>query len=422
MTSPSILELDGAWRLGVAALIGLAVGLEREWSGHASGPNARFAGLRTFFLLGIVGGLAGLFLQVGFAGVAAAILFCVLALAVVAYFAAIRRPGADLDGTTETAAIVVVLLGALAGFGWLSTAAGAGSIVLLALSQKTRLHWLVKRVSEAELHAALQFAVLALVILPLLPEGPYLGALQLRPRMIWSIVLFFCGLNFAGFLARRALGSGSGYTVTGLMGGLLSSTGVTFDFSRLSRIEPALGSSLAYGSVGACTVLIPRIIVVSAVLNPPVALRLIQLLWPPALCGALIVGIGLRRERSAAIAGSSEQTNPLRLGAALQMAVAFQIAITALGFVNARWGTVGLYPSAAILGLTDMDALTVSMSRSAGGIAPDVAAVGIAIGVLANTLLKMTVATVLGVARFRRITVSGLAGLAAASILGLLLH
>src|SRR6185436_16362818 len=98
----------------------------------------------------------------------------------------------------------------------------------------------------------------------LLPQGPFGGVLAIRPRGIWTIVLFFSALNFAGFLARRAVGPGAGYTLTGLLGGLISSTGVTLDFSRKSRREPELGAALGLGVIGACTVLIPRVLVMSA--------------------------------------------------------------------------------------------------------------------------------------------------------------
>ena len=359
-------ELEAAVRLAVAALVGLGVGLEREWSGHTTGPNARFAGLRTFFLLGLLGGVAGLLLGEGSAAAGAVAIAGGMALGVSAYVIAARKPDSDIDGTTEAAALAVVVLGTLAGNGWLLLAAGAGSIIVLALSEKTRLHWLVRHLSEPELRAALTFAVLALVVLPLLPPGPFGGVLAFRPRTLWMIVLFFSALNFAGFIARRALGAGAGYTLTGLLGGVISSTGVTLDFSRKSRQEPALAGPLAYGVIGACTVLIPRVIVVSSVLNVDVGLRLCWLLWPPVACGAILLFIGLRRDRDTARAGEQTIESPLRLMAAVQMAVAFQIAVTAIALVRARWGTMALYPMAGVLGLTDMDALTVSMSRLAG--------------------------------------------------------
>jgi uncharacterized membrane protein (DUF4010 family) len=413
-------ELEAAVRLGIAALIGLGVGLEREWSGHASGPGARFAGLRTFLLLAIVGGAAGLLLSLGALIAGALAIAGGMALGVSAYVMAARRPQSDVDGTTEAAALAVVALGALAGSGWLTLAAGTGSVVVLALSEKTRLHWLVGRVGETELRAALQFAVLALVVLPLLPAGPLGGALAFRPRALWAIVLFFSALNFAGYLARRVVGPTAGYTLTGVLGGIMSSTGVTLDFARTSRRERDLGTPLALGVIGACTMLIPRIVVVSLLLNPNVGLRIAWLLWPAATCGAAWLVVALRKKRDTESVAGSPPKSPLRLRAAIQMAVMFQIALSGIALVQAQWGAAGLYPTAAALGLTDVDALTVSMSRLAGGVTSDMAAKAVVIGVLANTLLKMGLATGIGVGQFRRLAMLGLATLAVAAAAGLL--
>jgi uncharacterized membrane protein (DUF4010 family) len=310
--SPLPAELDAAVRLAIAALVGLGVGLEREWSGHATGPNARFAGLRTFLLLGLIGGASGLLLANSHEGAAAVAIAGGMAISVAAYVMAVRRPDVDIDGTTEAAALIVVLLGALAGEGYLALAAGAASVVVLALSEKTRLHWLVRRVHEHELRAALQFGVLALVVLPLLPTGPFLGPVGFRPRALWMIVLLFSGLNFIGFLARRALGPAPGYTLTGLAGGLISSTAVTLEFSRKSRQEAQLARGLAYGVLGACTVLIPRVLIVSATLNTAVAIRLAWFLLPPAAVGVTILLLSTRGDTGAEPNVSLEVSNPPR--------------------------------------------------------------------------------------------------------------
>jgi uncharacterized membrane protein (DUF4010 family) len=413
-------ELDAALRLAIAALVGLGVGLEREWSGHATGPNARFAGLRTFLLLGLVGGTAGLLLVDSHEAAATVAIAGGMAISIAAYVMTVRRPDVEIDGTTEAAALIVVLLGALAGEGHLALAAGAASVVVLALSEKTRLHWLVRRVREDELRAALQFAVLALVVLPLLPTGPFLGPVAFRPRALWMIVLLFSGLNFIGFLARRALGPAQGYTLTGLAGGLISSTAVTLEFSRKSREEAQLARGLAYGVLGACTVLSPRVLIVSATLNTAVAIRLAWLLLPPAVVGVAILLLSSRADAGGDRNDSLDVSNPLRLRAAIQMAAAFQIAMVALTLVRDRWGTMGLYPAAAALGLTDVDALTVSMSTLDASVLPSIAARAIAIGILANTLLKLGLTAAMGKDRFRRVASTGLGGLAAASVVGLL--
>jgi len=414
-------EIDSALRLAIAALIGLGVGLEREWSGHTTGPDARFAGLRTFFLLSTSGGIAGLLLSQSHEGAASVAIAGAMAICVAAYVMSVRRPNADNDGTTETAALTVVLLGTLAGEGYLALSAGVASVAVLALSEKTRLHWLVRHVHEHELRATLQFAVLALVILPLLPPGPFGGWIAFRPRALWMIVLLFSGLNFIGFLARRALGPEAGFTVTGLAGGLVSSTAVTLDFSRKSREDPEIARGLAYGVLGACTVLIPRILIVSAVLNADVAIRLALFLLPPAVTGLAILLLSLRGRKSAQPGAALEVANPLRLWTAIQMALAFQVAILLLMLVRGRWGSTGLYPAATALGLTDVDALTVSMSTLNGSVLPVIAARAIAIGVLANTMLKLGLTVTLGKGRFRSLAAAGLTGLAVASLAGLLI-
>jgi len=413
-------QRDIATRLAIAALIGLAAGLEREWSGHASGPDARFAGLRTFCLLGLLGGIAGILASSTQTQMATAMAGGGAALCVAAYIIAARKPGASPDGTTEAAALAILALGVLAGFGWIGIAAGAGAIVVLLLSEKTRLHWLVQQLSEPELRAGVQFAVLAVVVLPLLPPGPYFGDLAIKPRALWTIVLLFSALNFGGFVARRLMGAQRGLSVAGALGGIVSSTAVTFTFSRMSRTDDDLGSGLARGVLAACTVLIPRVLIVSAFLNPSVSLALLPMLALPLVVGLGFTFLGRDAKRATPRAAAEPAANPLRLMTAIQMALAFQAAMLAVMFARQLWGSTGVYTGATILGLTDVDALTVSMSRQETSLATTVAAHAIAIGILTNTILKLAVATSIGRAAYRRRTAAGLAALAASTAVGLL--
>lgn len=404
-------------RLAVAALSGLAVGLEREWSGHATGPLARFAGLRTFLLIGSLGGVAGWLVASG-AEIAGAVLMAGgAALIVAAYLRAAEPGGNTIEGTTEAAALLVLGLGALAGLGFLELTSGATAVMVLALSEKERLRDLVSRIGAQELRAGLQFAVLALVVLPLLPTqsyGPFGGV---QPRALWIVVLLFTGLNFAGYLARRAVGPERGYGLTGLMGGLLSSTAVTFQFSRLSRDDRRLAAGLALGVVGASTVLLPRVMLVSAVLNPQVAYALLPMVIPPFAVGVVLVAFAMIRRWGEAQAARSADglRSPLRLASAIQMALAFQASLMALTWISGTLGAIGVIASAALLGLTDMDALTLSMNRL--GEAPDqagLAARAIAVGILANGLLKTTLVVVLGGPGYRRLAAAGLLAVAGA--------
>lgn len=415
----TVTEMDAALRLAIAALVGLGVGVEREWSAQTSGRPPRFAGLRTLAMIGLLGGSAGLMLDSGHPAAGASMIAGGMALAVAAYVMSARKADADLDGTTEVAALVVLALGVLAGLGLLALAAGTGAVVVLALSEKQRLHAAVRHVREDELRAALRFSVLALVVLPLLPPGPLFGPLEIRPRALWMIVLLFSALNFAGFIARRAAGDRHGYGLVGMFGGLISSTAVTLDFSRRSRREPALATSLASGVIGACTVLIPRVLVVSAVLNPAVSLALLPFLLPAALIGAVIVARDWRSDDSADDRDAVPQGNPLRLWMAIRMAILFQAAMIAIHYARELWSTPGLYGTSAALGLTDVDALTVAMSRPSEPLPALLAARAIAVGILANTAFKLALSLVLGGRGFRRPAAAGLALIGATIALAL---
>lgn len=384
-------------RLLIAALGGAAVGLERQWSGHASGPEARFGGVRTLTLLGAVGGFAGWLWVTGITAPAALLFAGGVAIVAASYVVGSRR---DIDATTEVAALVVLAAGVLAGIGSLRLASGAIAITTLLLVEKSRLHALVQRIDDVGLRSGVRFAVMALVVLPLLPEGPYGPFGGIRPRALWAIVLLFSGLSFAGYIARSIVGPSHGYLATGLIGGMVSSTNVTFVFARASRTDHSAHRALVLGAVAANAMLYPRVLVATAVLNTAVAPLLATYLAWPALVGWLGVLLGSRSQTSGA--PEVAKTNPLQLGGALQMAALFQVVLMAVAAARARWGTTGVLTSAGLLGLTDVDALTVSMARDvASSVSASAAATAIAVGVLANTAMKLGIALVVGRDGFR---------------------
>jgi uncharacterized membrane protein (DUF4010 family) len=414
-------DLTTAFHFAVAGLAGLAVGIEREWSGHATGSNQRFAGVRTFLLIGLVGGLAGWLASGDLMVLAAVMLAGAMILTAAAYLMTVRRTGA-VEGTTEVAAILVLGLGCVSGLGYPLITSAVVSVVVLALAEKTRIHAAIDRLGEKELTAALQFAVLALVILPLLPAGPYGPYDSIRPRAIWIVVLLFSALNFAAYLLGRWLGAGRGYAVTGLVGGLVSSTAVTWQFSRRSKEEPELGRGLALGVLGACSVLPLRVGVIASALNLRVGLALIPYLVPPLVVAAVILFLGFRRRKNLeAERGEPEAPpNPLRLGNAIRMALAFQVVLILIPVVQHLWGSSGVLASAAILGLTDVDALTFSMTRL--GDAPHAVELGaraIAIGIISNTVLKLAFSLIMGRGVFRKLAPAGLVILGVASGAGM---
>lgn len=402
----------------IAALGGAAIGVERERSGHARGPGARFAGVRTFTLLGGLAGLCGWLWGGGYAAPATVLLAGSAALVVVAYVAASRH---DPDGTTEVAALVTLAAGVMAGVGYLAIASASVAVTALLLIEKSRVHALVERMDETAVRAGFRFAVMAVVLMPLLPVGPFGPLGGIKPRQLWLFVLFFSGISFLGYIARLFVGAKQGYLVAGLLGGLVSSTSVTLAFSRASRREDAsVGQPLAFGVVAACTVLFIRVMVVTGVLWTPLAQRLLPLFAAPFLVGVLVVLIGLRRPRHER---SDVQTlqNPLQFGAAIQMALLFQAVLFIVDGVRSAWGDVGLIVTGAILGLVDIDALMISMAHTAAtGGSVAMAAAAVAVGILSNTIVKFLIATVVGRMPFRLTAAVSLSAMAAASALALL--
>ena len=398
-------DLTALAAVAVATVGGLAVGIEREWSGKAVGPRARFAGIRTFTLLGLVSGLTGWLWSAGLQGLALVLLAGVCGLVVIAYLAASR---ADVDGTTEVAAFVVLTAGVLAGFGLEQVASGIIALTVLLLVEKRQLHGLVSKLDRIEIRAGARFAVMATVVLPLLPQGPYGPWGGVRPRMLWALVLFFSGLSFAGYVARRAIGKNRGYAIAGTLGGLVSSTSVTLALARVSRNKGSAGLALAAGTLGASVMLFPRVLLAMAVLAAPVA----RLLWPgfilPMAVGSVLVLRGLgEADHSDRFHGES---NPLQVVAALQMAILFQFVLFGVWIATAYFGEQGLFTSAAVLGLADVDALTVSLAQaSKAGTPADVAARALTIGILANTCVKLAIAMAVGRGRFRPLAGIGLA-------------
>lgn len=422
-----MLDLPLAADLLIAALVGLAVGVEREWSGHTTGPDGRFAGARTFTLLGAIGGFAGWLLRTGYPAPGAILLAAGLLLPAVAYAVTVRRPGTTTDGTTEVAAVLVVALGTVAGLGERTLASAAAAITVLLLAEKSTMQAALQRVAANELRAALQFAVLALVILPVIPDGAYGPYDAFRPRALWIVVLIFSALNFAGYIARRVVGETRGLGVTGLLGGLVSSTAVSLTFSRRSRDEPTLALPLALGVVAACTMLVPRLLVITAMLQPRVARLAVPVLLPALLAGVAVIGYVLWTERDAgapapegAAVANGLGSNPLGLWSSLQMAIAFQLVLFAIAWVQREAGSTGVLASATLLGLTDVDALTVSMTRyGAETSQAAIAAAAIGIGVLSNTALKLSLVLIIGERQFRWRAATGLLALATGSGVGL---
>jgi len=402
MTSP--IQIVG---ILIAAMGGLAIGLEREWSGHASGPNARFAGVRTCTILGLFAGISGWLWSNQFQMIAAILIAGSAALIVAAYVAAATK---EVEGTTEVASLVVLAAGVTAGVGAWSLAAATFAVTTLLLVEKSRIHELARQLDDTSLRAAVRFGVMAVVILPLLPEGPFGPDPGFRPRTLWIAVLIFSGLSFLGYIARKALHGTHGYPVAGILGGMISSTAVTFSFSRLSRSKTSNAGSLATGVIAACTVLFVRVLIATATLNPMLARAVAPFFIAPFAVGVVATALSWFTKQGR-VERESDIKNPLQFWSSVQMAVLFQVVLYLVHWLEGAFGSRGLLASGAILGFTDVDALTISMARGLETTDWNIAAQALCVGILSNTLLKAIVATALGSGRFRLYTLAGLAGM-----------
>ena len=385
--------------LAQALLIGLLLGLERERS-RAGEAIEGFAGIRTFPLFTLAGFLAAVL--AGPAPLALpALLIGVAALAVAFQVAGSESKGA----TTETAALLAVLLGAAVGFGHGSLAAAVAIVAALLLTLKAPLHRLARAVSQDEILATLKFGVVALIVLPLLPDrgiGPYQAV---NPRDVGLMVVLLTGVSFAGYLLVRFFGEGKGYALAGLLGGLASSTAVALSFSRKARVAPDLARPLAAGIVLASTVLYARGALVLMALDGPLGRHAVPRLAVLFVAGLAVSFVLLRRAAAPREPGPAVSIgNPVELGNALLLAGLFAAVLLLARIAQARLGTAGLWTVGAVGGLVDVDSVAVASARlrQQGVVEVPAAAGAYLLATVSNLVFKSGVTVVAGGAPLAR--------------------
>jgi uncharacterized membrane protein (DUF4010 family) len=381
--------LSGPIRLLVALGVGLLIGMEREWRRRQDDETpAEHAGLRTFGLIGLAGGLAGL-LQPTVGGWLVPGLLLALAAVLIA-----QRQKDDLgspleDVTTLVAALVTALLGTLATAGMPQLAAASAVVVVVLLNLKPTLHRWVAALSMLELRAVLRLLVISLVILPVLPDQGYGPYQALNPRTIWWFVVLISTLSFVGYLAIRILGPRRGYLATGLFGGLVSSTATTAALARLGRRDAADALPLAAGIALANGVMAVRMVVIAAAIDPVLGKAAA---WPfgCAAGAALVFAFFLWRiSRKQKTTEALEIDNPFDLGPALRLAAVLAVILVLARFLEDRYGQSGLQVLAAIAGLVDVDAITLTVARgTAEGHPLAPAVLALLIAAFANAIFK----------------------------------
>jgi uncharacterized membrane protein (DUF4010 family) len=389
-------EMELFQRLGLALAVGLLIGLERGWHERAAAEGSRVAGIRTFALIGFGGGLAAL-LAGPLIGLAFGLLFAGFAALMIAAYLGAARPG-DIGATTTVAALVTFLLGAVAVSGAMAVAASGAVVTAILLSAKPVMHRWVERIEYRELAAVLKLLLISVVLLPVLPNRTVDPWDALNPYEIWWMVVLIAGLSFCGYVAVRLAGAERGVMLTGLLGGLTSSTATTVSLARLSRRSDGAASLLAAGAAAACAMMLPRILLVVGLLNRPLLLRL----WLPFAVAAAAAFLGaalLWRRAGGGDGGVAVRVeNPFEFWVAVRFGILLAAIMLLTRLLPGWLGEGGLYLLAAVSGLGDVDAIGLSMARQTGGagIALQAGATAVAIAAFANTVTKGTLAFFIG--------------------------
>ena len=410
----------------LALAIGALIGVERERTKRAGEPS--LAGLRTFVLLSEAGALSAwlarelavpwLFVGTG--------LF-VTALLVAGHLAEVRARPEAIGLTTEVAGLVTFLLGGTVLFGHAELAVALAITSAAVLAFKEPLHGLVGRLGREDLEAGLKLLIATFIVLPVLPDRTVDPWGVLNPYSMWWLVILISALSLAGYAATRAFGQGHGLVLTGLAGGLVSSTAVTLGFARQSR-ERGHGSveAMAAGLLLAWAVMFARVGVAVALVHRPLLaplLRPLGAMGAAALVAAAVSYLRARRAVASERAPDVNLRNPFRLTASIRFALFFAATLLVVELVRRSLPAGGLYAVAALAGLTDVDAITLSMAELArGGGAAEVAAGAIAVAALTNTLVKCGLVIVLGSPELRRPALRATAAIIACGSLAFVLR
>jgi uncharacterized membrane protein (DUF4010 family) len=393
-------------RFIVALGIGLAAGIERGWKQRDEPSGKREAGIRTFTILALIGFAAGIGAGPLGALFAAAVALGVSLFIITIYYFDLATPGADRGGTTEVAALLVFLLGALAGAGQVLAAAIAGVVLVLLLDLKDELHAFLRRLQDLELTAGIKLLVVSVVLLPVLPNKGFGPGGVLNPYELWWAVVVIAAIGFAGYVAMRVAGAKKGALMMGLLGGLVSSTSLTVSASRASQGAPAAAPALAAAVATAQSVMFVRTGLVVGALNS----ALLQHIVLPLAFGALAaIGCALWLARRALKAGDDQPIDPGSpdmLNDAIKFVLVVACVLVLAYYAQLYAGDVGVILSGLLSGAIDVDAASVSASRLSGGelrqTTLSAASFSVAAALVSNSVVKGLIARTQGTAAFAK--------------------
>lgn len=375
--------------IGLALALGLLIGVQRGWALRDGAPGSRFAGVRTFGLLGLAGGLAGA-LHGHAEGLATVLLAATSALVVIGYWRATQH-SSSISGTSAIVGLLTMACGFLAGGGNFALASAACGIMVMVLAMRNQLHGWVRAIDEREMQAIARFALIALVVLPLLPDtrfGPYQAW---QPRQLWMVVVLVCGFSFAGYIAARKLGASRGVLATAAAGAVVSSTAVTASLAGKLRDGQGNRQVLNAGIALASAVMFARVMALTGALAGYVLPSMALWAVPGLLVSLGGAGWLLLRRRGAQDSGDPalELRNPFAFGPALLLMLLVMVLTVAARWVQTRWGDAGLATVLALSGMMDVDSAIITLGNLPPGSLPvRTAALVLMPPILLNTAIK----------------------------------
>lgn len=400
------------WSLLVATLLGFLIGLERERKRETQGSI--FAGIRTFPLISLYGAVIGHLMEEAGPLIMVAAFLALAVLVALAYWR--ETAGEKIGGTTEVAVLLAFGLGVMAGSDLIIPALAGGVVATGVLSMRQELRHLSAAATRQDLFAVVQFAAVSLVILPLVPNEPFGPWGVWNPRTIWLLVVFISGVSFVGYVLSKWIGAHRGIGLSGLLGGLASSTAVTLSFSENSKKRPELSAVYVVGVLAATAVMAPRLVAILGLVQPRLilpALLPLAAIFVVSTIGALLA----LRSSARSEASGARIANPFELKTALQFAILFAIVLLIARAAQEYLGSTGVYLASVIAGITQLDAITLSLATQVSdGLDPVVGARGLALAVAANSVFKAGLALTLGAKAFGRGVLTTLLLAAAAGV------
>ncbi|MCM0147236.1 MgtC/SapB family protein [Photobacterium galatheae] len=384
------------WRLGIALLLGAIIGLQRGWVTRNQKEGQRVAGIRTYSLIGLMGGLIGLLSEIyspivlGFAFVALSVVIGI------AYIFRLQLT-TDLSITSVIGILTTFLLGCLAVSGQPVVAASAAVVTAIILDMKEELHTAIAKIEEYELDAAFRLLLISVVMLPLLPNEGFGPWKAINPFEIWWMVVLIAGISFVGYFAIRIGGPRKGILFTSLFAGLSSSTALTLQFANLSKQDKALSPLLGGGILLSCGTMFPRMILLCSVINTDLVAMVSLPLFMMMACFYLPAVWIWKRNPMEDYQAPTVKRNPLALPAALMFGVVLMVIVVLSHTLQEWFGDTGTYVLSAVSGITDVDAITLALGRQSHiQLSIQTAALGIVLAACVNSVVKMLMAWFIG--------------------------